>query len=137
VSDESNRIPQDLRYTPEHEWLRLEGEQARVGITDYAQHSLGDIVYVDLPKVGTSVSFMKKLGEIESVKVASELFSPANGEVIEVNEALNDAPELVNQDPYGKGWLVLLRLDRAAEANDLLDAAGYAARVRLEQGETA
>src|ERR671915_792104 len=97
-------VPEELRYTAEHEWLRVEGDVARVGITDYAQDQLGDIVYVDMPKVGDAVSFLGKFGEIESVKVASEIFSPAAGEVVEINQAIDENPELVNKDPYGEGW---------------------------------
>jgi glycine cleavage system H protein len=131
---EHNQIPEDLRYSTEHEWLRVEGEMARVGITDYAQDELGDVVYVDLPSPGKAVVFMGKLGEIESVKVASELFSPASGEVAEINPALADAPELVNKDPYGEGWLVVIKLSDPAEVDKLLDANGYRELVRKEQG---
>lgn len=131
-----NAIPEDLKYSTEHEWLRLEGEIARVGITDYAQDQLGDIVYVDLPKVGDRVAFMGKFGEIESVKVASEIFSPAEGEIVEVNQELDQAPELVNQDPYGRGWLVAIKLTNADnDTAQLLDAAGYNALVAKERGE--
>lgn len=132
---DGNSIPAQLKYSTQHEWLLLEGDTARVGITDYAQDELGDIVYVDLPKQGQQVPFMAKLGEIESVKVASELFSPATGEIVEVNKALDQQPELVNQDPYGEGWLVVIRLDDVSELDKLLDAAGYEALVRQERGE--
>jgi glycine cleavage system H protein len=132
-----SQIPEDLRYSSEHEWLRIEGDTARVGITAYAQDQLGDIVYVDLPKAGTAVSFMAKFAEIESVKVASEVFAPASGEIIEVNAALDAAPELVNHDPYGEGWLVVIRLSDAAEADKLLSPAGYRDLVAQEQGEHA
>lgn len=129
-----NSIPGDLKYSTEHEWLRVEGDIARVGITDYAQDELGDIVYVDLPKVGATAKFMGKFGEIESVKVASEIFSPASGEIAEINAALDQAPELVNKDPYGEGWLVAIRLSDATELDQLLDAAGYEAFVNRERG---
>jgi glycine cleavage system H protein len=131
----SNEIPDDLRYSTEHEWLRIDGALARVGITDHAQDELGDIVYVDLPKAGASVTFMAKFAEIESVKVASEVFAPASGEVVEVNQALEETPELVNKDPYGEGWLVVIRLSDPAEADKLLSAAGYRELVAKEQGE--
>lgn len=130
-----NSIPEDLKYSTEHEWLRLDGDVARVGITDYAQDQLGDIVFVDLPKVGETVKFMAKFGEIESVKVASEIFSPAGGEIAEINAALDQSPELVNKDPYGGGWLVAIRLSDAAEVDRLLDAAGYEKLVAKERGE--
>ncbi|MGE0058154.1 MAG: glycine cleavage system protein GcvH [Dehalococcoidia bacterium] len=130
-----NSIPEDLKYSTEHEWLRIDGDVARVGITDYAQDQLGDIVFVDLPKVGETVKFMGKFGEIESVKVASEIFSPAAGEIAEINDALDASPELVNKDPYGDGWLVAIRLSNAAEVEELLDAAGYAKLVAKERGE--
>ncbi len=136
MASNGNQIPDDLLYTTEHEWLRLEGGNARVGISDYAQDQLGDIVYVDLPKLGSQLSAMKKLGEIESVKVASELFSPVTGEVIEINGELDPAPELVNQDPYGKGWLVLVRLTDPDAVNDLLTPEGYTELVRAERGES-
>ena len=130
-----NSIPEDLKYSTEHEWMRVDGDIVRVGITDYAQDQLGDIVYVDLPKVGDTVDFMGKFGEIESVKVASEIFSPAGGEIVEINAALEQAPELVNTDPYGEGWLVAIRLSDTAAADKLLDAAGYQALVAKERGE--
>ncbi len=134
MASNGNLIPDDLRYTTEHEWLRLEDGNARVGISDYAQDQLGDIVYVDLPKLGSQLSAMKKLGEIESVKVASELFSPVTGEVIEINGELDTAPELVNQDPYGEGWLVLVRLTDPDAIDDLLTPDAYTDLVRTERG---
>jgi glycine cleavage system H protein len=130
-----NDIPPELKYSTEHEWLRLDGDRARVGITDYAQDELGDIVFVDLPKPGQTVTFMAKLGEIESVKVASEIFAPATGEVVAVNDALDQQPELVNKDPYGDGWLVELRLIETSNIDGLLDAAGYEALIKKERGE--
>lgn len=134
MASNGNLIPDDLRYTTEHEWLRPEDGNARVGISDYAQDQLGDIVYVDLPKLGSQLSAMKKLGEIESVKVASELFSPVTGEVIEINGELDTAPELVNQDPYGEGWLVLVRLTDPDAIDDLLTPDAYTDLVRTERG---
>lgn len=135
MTTDDNRVPEGLLYSTEHEWLRIEGDEATVGITYYAQDELGDVVYVEQPKVGAGVAFMGKLGEIESVKVASEIFSPAAGEVIATNEALVDAPELVNKDPYGEGWLVKLRLSDATPSADLMDAEGYRALLRQEAGE--
>jgi glycine cleavage system H protein len=117
--------PTDRRYTKEHEWVRLEGDLGTVGITDYAQDQLGDIVYLDLPSVGTQVKQLDKLGEIESVKAVSDLYSPVSGEVVEVNQEVNDRPEVVNQSPYGEGWLVRVRLADAAEVGSLLTAAQY------------
>jgi glycine cleavage system H protein len=136
LTTESSEVPDNLMYSTEHEWLLVEGDQARVGITDYAQDQLGDIVYVDLPKVGGRTEFMKKFGEIESVKVASEIFAPVSGEVVEVNGALADTPELVNKDSYGEGWLVVIRMSDAAESDKLLSAEAYRDLIRREQGET-
>jgi len=117
--------PGDLKYTKEHEWVRVDGGDGTVGITDYAQDQLGDIVYVELPGVGTRVVYLEKLGEIESVKAVSELFSPVSGEVVEVNGALTDKPELVNESPYGEGWMLRVRLSDPAELDNLLTAQQY------------
>ena len=117
--------PSDRRYTKEHEWVRVEDNMGTVGITDYAQDQLGDIVYVDLPSPGTQVKQLEKLGEIESVKAVSDLYSPVSGEVVEVNQGVNDKPELVNQSPYEEGWLVRLRLADPAELDNLLTAKQY------------
>ena len=117
--------PPDLKYTKEHEWVRMEDDTGTVGITDYAQDQLGDIVFVDLPSAGTTVSQMQKFGEIESVKAVSELFSPVSGEVSEVNTALADQPELVNDSPYGEGWMLRIRLSEPAEIDQLLTAQEY------------
>jgi glycine cleavage system H protein len=117
-------FPEDLRYTKEHEWVREEAPgRARVGITDYAQDALGDIVYVDLPEVGASVTAGQPLGEVESTKSVSDVYAPVTGTVIERNPLLDDRPELVNEQPYGDGWLVVLEVTGAA--GELLDAAGY------------
>ena len=132
---EASDIPEELLYSTEHEWLRIEDGLARVGITAYAQDRLGDIVYVLLPEPGTALTFMGKLGEIESVKVASEIFSPVTGEVEQINEALADAPELVNNDPYGEGWLVAIRITLPGDMDKLLSAKAYQDLVRREQGE--
>jgi len=117
--------PPELKYTKEHEWVRTEGGIGTVGITDYAQDQLGDIVYVDLPAPGTRVSYLGKFGEIESVKAVSELFSPVTGEVVEVNAALVERPELVNQSPYGEGWMLRVRLNDPGELDRLLSAQEY------------
>jgi glycine cleavage system H protein len=117
--------PTDRRYTKEHEWVRVEDDLGTVGITDYAQDQLGDLVYLDLPSPGTQVKQLDKLGEIESVKAVSDLYSPVSGEVTEVNQAVNDRPELVNQSPYEEGWLVRLRLADPAELDGLLTAEQY------------
>ena len=120
-------IPEDLRYTEEHEWVRVEGDEVVVGITDHAQDALTDIVYVELPEVGTSVMAGDGFGSVESVKSVSEIFAPLSGELSSVNEALEDAPELINYDPYGTGWIVRMRLADNEVLGDLLDAAGYRA----------
>ncbi len=120
-------IPEDLRYTEEHEWVRLEGDEVVVGITDHAQDALTGIVYVESPEVGTSVSAGDGFGSVESVKSVSEIFAPLSGELSAVNEALEDAPELINDDPYGTGWIVRMRLEDNRVFSDLLDAAGYRA----------
>ena len=117
--------PTDRRYTKEHEWVRVEDDLGTVGITDYAQDQLGDLVYLDLPSPGTQVKQLDKLGEIESVKAVSDLYSPISGEVVEVNQGVNDRPELVNQSPYEEGWLVRLRLADPAELDSLLTAKQY------------
>ena len=127
--------PGDLKYTKEHEWVRLDGGDGTVGITDYAQDQLGDIVYVDLPGVGTQLVYLEKLGEIESVKAVSELFSPVSGEVVEVNGALTDKPELVNESPYGDGWMLRVRLSDPAELDRLLTAQQYGDYVSQAQGQ--
>jgi glycine cleavage system H protein len=117
--------PADRRYTKEHEWVRVEDDLGTIGITDYAQDQLGDIVYVDLPSPGTPVKQLEKLGEIESVKAVSDLYSPVSGEVAEVNQEVNDRPEVVNQSPYEDGWLLRVRLADPAEVESLLSAEQY------------
>jgi glycine cleavage system H protein len=121
--------PEDLRYTEEHEWARIAGDRATVGITDYAQEALGDIVYVDLPEVGSKVEGGATFGEIESTKSVSDLYSPFSGTVTARNEELEANPELVNADPYGRGWLVEVEVDSGQPQMDLLDAQSYAALV--------
>ena len=120
-----SKIVEELRYADSHEWVRLEGDIATVGITDYAQHALGDIVYVDMPEVGDEVTAGEDFGAVESVKAASDLISPVSGEVVEVNEALEDEPGLINQDAFG-AWIMKVRVADAAEIDALLDAAAYA-----------
>ncbi|MBI3977305.1 MAG: glycine cleavage system protein GcvH [Chloroflexi bacterium] len=117
--------PEDLRYSKEHEWVRVEDTVGTIGITAYAQDQLGDVVFVNLPEVGSSVQQFAKFGEIESVKAVSDLFSPVSGEVVERNEALFDRPELVNQEPYGQGWLVKVRMTNPADLDDLLTGSQY------------
>ena len=117
--------PTDLQYSKEHEWVRVEDGVGTLGITDYAQDQLGDIVYLDLPAVGASVAQFEKLGEIESVKAVSDLFSPAGGEVVEVNQEAVDTPELVNSEPYERGWLIKVRLSDAGGLDGLLSAEAY------------
>jgi glycine cleavage system H protein len=119
--------PKDARYTKEHEWIRAEGATATVGITDFAQGQLGDIVYIELPEVGRVVSQGEVVGTIESVKAVSEIYAPVSGEVIEVNGGLNETPETVNKDPHGAAWLYRVRLTQPGEMDALMDAAAYEA----------
>jgi len=118
-------VPEDLHYSKDHEWVRVEGDVAVVGITDYAQNSLGDVVYVELPKVGEEFAANESFGSVESVKAVSEVFSPVSGTVAEVNEALTDEPEKVNGDPYGEGWMIKLRMSNPGEVDSLLTSAEY------------
>jgi glycine cleavage system H protein len=120
-------FPNELRYTQEHEWVRVDGSTVRVGITDYAQDALGDVVYVDLPQVGTSVAAMATCCEVESTKSVSEIFSPVSGTVAEVNSDLSDTPQMINEDPYGKGWIFAVEMADPAEVDGLMDAAAYQA----------
>jgi glycine cleavage system H protein len=120
-------VPEDLRYSEEHEWVRVEGTRVRVGITDYAQDALGDIVFVDLPDLGSEIAAGGALGEIESTKSVSELYAPVSGTVTAVNDALTGGPEVINQDPYGAGWICELELAPGADPGSLLDAAAYEA----------
>ncbi len=118
-------VPGDLRYSEEHEWVRVEGTKVRLGITDYAQDALGDIVFVDLPEVGSTVEVGGQLGEVESTKSVSEIYSPLAGTVAAVNDALSDGPDRINQDPYGEGWICELELAAGEDPGRLLDAAAY------------
>jgi glycine cleavage system H protein len=117
--------PETLRYTKEHEWVLVEGETGTIGITDHAQHELGDIVFVELPQVGARLSKGDTIGSIESVKAVSDIYSPVSGQVIEINETLSSNPEKVNEDPHGAAWLAKLKLTAIAEINDLMSAADY------------
>ncbi|HYM15938.1 MAG TPA: glycine cleavage system protein GcvH [Dehalococcoidia bacterium] len=117
--------PADRKYSREHEWLKLDGESAIVGVTDYAQEQLGDVVYVDLPEPGTALTQFEKMGEIESVKAVSDLFTPVSGEVLEVNQQVVEKPELVNNDAHGAGWLLRVRLSDASELEKLLSPEEY------------
>lgn len=125
--------PDTLRYSKEHEWVLVEGDTATVGITDHAQQELGDIVYVDLPRPGMTIEQGKAFGSVESVKAVSDVYAPVSGEVIEVNHALSDAPEKLNEDPHGAGWLVKLKLSDPAEAGNLMSAGDYEAYVGAEK----
>jgi len=120
-------FPEDLRYTKEHEWTRVEGDRVRIGITDFAQDALGDVVYVDLPEVGATVEADQPLGEVESTKSVSDVYSPISGTIVERNPLIDERPELVNEQPYGDGWLLVIEPSDAAAAGSLLDAPGYRA----------
>lgn len=126
--------PAELRYSSDHEWVRMESSLARVGITDFAQDALGDVVYVELPEVGLEVSANSAFAEIESTKSVSDVFAPVTGEVIEVNEVLEDRPELINEDPYGDGWICAIQLSAEGELDGLMDAEGYKSFI-VEEGE--
>ena len=122
-------IPSELKYTKDHEWVRVDGDIATIGITDFAQSELGDIVYVEIETVGESVDQEAVFGTVEAVKTVSDLFMPLTGEVLELNDALEGNPELVNSDPYGEGWMVKIKISDASQINDLLDAAAYGALI--------
>jgi len=121
--------PKDYRYTKEHEWIKADGSVGTIGITDYAQHELGDVVFVELPKVGAQLKAGQSLGSVESVKAVSEIFSPVSGEVTETNPALADSPEKLNSDPHGSAWLIKVRLADPKEVASLMDAAAYEAYI--------
>ena len=124
--------PDDLRYTKDHEWVRLAGDRGTVGVTHYAQKQLGDVVYLELPEVGRALKAHETFGTVEPVKAVSELFAPVAGEVVETNSALVQSPEAINGDPYGKGWMVTIRLANPAAVKELMDAAAYKAFVESE-----
>lgn len=122
-------IPAELKYTNDHEWLKVEGDEVTVGITDYAQGELGDVVFVELPEEGTEVDKGESFGTIEAVKAVADLFTPISGEVIAINEDLEDAPETVNKDPYGDGWMVKIKLSDTSELDELMDASTYESHI--------
>ena len=128
-------VPEDLHYSKDHEWIRVEGDVGTIGITDYAQNSLGDVVYVELPKVGESFAAHESFGSVESVKAVSEIFSPVGGEITEVNESLQDEPEKVNNDPYDEGWMIRIRMSNPGEVDSLLSAAEYEDFTKAEETE--
>ena len=125
--------PQDLRFHKEHEWLRVEGSKATLGISNFAQDALGDVVFVDLPKVGATMEAEAELGEVESTKATSTIYSPVAGKVVQVNEQLHDHPELLNQDPYGEGWMVVLELASPQEVDSLMSSEQYEAFLKSEE----
>jgi glycine cleavage system H protein len=120
-----SKVPAELKYTREHEWAKVEGDRARIGITDFAQEQLGDVVFVELPKVGARVTAMQSFGVVESVKAVSDLFAPLSGEVVEVNAELAKKPETVNADPYGQGWMIVVKYADARELDTLMSASEY------------
>ncbi|GMA52522.1 glycine cleavage system H protein [Alicyclobacillus contaminans] len=122
-----SHVPAELKYSKEHEWVKVEGNQARIGITDFAQDELGDIVFVELPEVGTEVRANETFGSVESVKTVSDLFAPVSGKIVQVNGALQDSPELVNSAPYEDGWMIVVEMSDPGELDALLDAAAYTA----------
>ena len=126
--------PEDLRYHPEHDWARIEGEEATFGITWYAQDALGEVVFYEPPEVGATVSKDAAYAEVESVKAVSDVYSPLSGEIVAVNDQIAEHPELLNEDPYGEGWLVRVRLSNTAEADELMDAAAYRAMLAESEG---
>lgn len=125
-------IPEDLKYTKEHEWARIEGDIATIGITDFAQSELSDIVYVELPAVGSAVEQMEPFGSIEAVKTVADLYAPLSGEVIEVNEELENNPGIINEDPYGLGWIIKIRITNPEEINNLMSAEEYKKLIGVE-----
>ena len=120
-----SNIPENLRYSKDHEWIEVAGDIATIGITDYAQHSLGDVVYIDMPRVGDTFMTHEAFGSVESVKAVSEIFTPVGGEVTEVNDRINDTPEAVNNDPYGDGWMVRVKMANPLEADAMLSSIEY------------
>ena len=127
-------FPKDVRYTKQHEWARVEGNRIRIGITDYAQDALGDVVYVDTPEMGTEVKAGEPFGEVESTKSVSDVYSPVSGTVVDVNVQLGDTPALVNQDPYGKGWMIVVEPSDPSAVESLLDADAYRSFTEKESG---
>ena len=123
--EDMSEVPDELRYTKEHEWIRIEGDSVTIGVTDYAQDALTDVVWVELPEIGAVVESMESFASVESVKSVSEIYAPVGGEVIEVNDSLEDSPEQINEDPYGNGWICKMSLADASELENLLDGATY------------
>jgi len=124
--------PDDLKYHKEHIWVKMSGKKATIGITDYAQDSLGDIVYIDLPETDTDMEANSEIGEIESTKATSSIISPVSGRVVEVNEDLSESPEIINEDPYGKGWIAVIEVEDVSETDDLMDSAEYTKYIEEE-----
>lgn len=127
--------PEDLSYTKDHEWVRVKADVATVGITDHAQQQLGDVVYVELPKVGDKFAASEPFGSVESVKAVSEIFMPLSGSVVEVNESLNDSPEQVNEDPYGDGWMIRIKIENPSQVDGLLSSIEYEDYIKEEASE--
>jgi glycine cleavage system H protein len=123
------QVPEDLKYTEEHEWIAVDGNTAIIGITDYAQGELGDLVFIELPSVDTAIKQGESFGTVEAVKAVSDLFAPVSGKVIEINQTLTDDPEVVNKDPYGEGWMIKVEMENTEELDALLDADGYKALI--------
>jgi glycine cleavage system H protein len=130
-----SNIPEELSYTKDHEWVRVNGDQATIGITEHAQNQLGDVVYVELPKPGDKFEAAEPFGSVESVKAVSEIYMPVSGSVVAVNDSLNDSPEKVNEDPYGTGWMVVLQMSEPAQVDGLLTAIEYEDYIKLESAE--
>lgn len=126
-------IPKELKYSKDHEWVRIEGEKVIIGIDDYAQSQLGDVVFVELPEVGSVVTCGDSFSVVESVKAVSDIYAPVSGKIIEVNEVLADTPECINEDPYGEGWIAVIELEDASEVENLMDSEAY--QIMLEEGE--
>ena len=123
-------VPATLKFTKDHEWIKIEGSEALIGITDYAQTELGEIVFVELPAAGDAIVIEKSFGTVEAVKAVSDLFMPVSGEVIDINPLLEDKPELINEDPYGEGWMIRIKLNNPAEVDGLLSAEAYTALIQ-------
>src|SRR5512135_3400412 len=132
MKKEETMNPEDFRYHKEHTWVKVSGKKGTIGITDYAQDALGDIVYIDLPDVDEVVESNSEISEIESTKATSSVISPVGGKIIKVNEELSESPEVINEDPYGKGWIVVIELDNPSEAEDLMDSSEYEKYVEEE-----
>jgi glycine cleavage system H protein len=124
--------PEDNRYHKEHSWIKISGKKATIGITDYAQDALGDIVYIDLPEVDSTVEANSEISEIESTKATSSVITPISGRVVEVNEELSESPEIINEDPYGKGWIAVIEIENTSDVDDLMDASDYEKYVEEE-----